>query len=271
MVVNVQLRHRMAERRMTKVELAREVNLEIEILTGRLGTVSERTVHNWLSGSTRWPPEKIRRALKAVFGCTPEELGFVPTGRARTTPEEDVRRRDFIAAAGGTAVTLLTPTPAASAGSRIGITDVQNLQRRFTEVIASDHRHGGRLSIESKAASLADEALELQKNGIATQRIRAQLYASAAAFMSSAMWAAIDGRRFDAALEHHRKAASLAAMSGDSGIQFRIWSHAGSMYRHLGQVGDALAANDVARSLPIARRDPLFASSGTPATRPSTA
>ncbi|MEV7359194.1 helix-turn-helix transcriptional regulator [Kitasatospora sp. NPDC091276] len=262
MVVNVQLRHRMAERRMTKVELAREVNLEIEILTGRLGTVSERTVHNWLSGSTRWPPEKIRRALKAVFGCTPEELGFVPTGRARTTPEEDVRRRDFIAAAGGTAVTVLTPTPAASAGSRIGITDVQNLQRRFTEVIASDHLHGGRLSIESKAASLADEALELQKNGIATQRIRAQLYASAAAFMSSAMWAAIDGRRFDAALEHHRKAASLAAMSGDSGIQFRIWSHAGSMYRHLGQVGDALAANDVARSLPIARRDPLFASLG---------
>ncbi|MFJ6136756.1 hypothetical protein [Kitasatospora sp. NPDC092286] len=139
---------------------------------------------------------------------------------------------------------------------------MQQLQARFTEVVASDHRHGGRLSIETRAGQLADKALALQEHGTATQRIRAQLYASAASFMSSAMWAAIDGRRFDAALQHHQKAASLAAMSGDSGIQFRIWSHAGSLYRHLSRPGDALAANDVARNLPIARRDPLFASLG---------
>ncbi|MFJ7247083.1 XRE family transcriptional regulator [Kitasatospora sp. NPDC098652] len=246
---------------MTKAELAREMNAEVKILTGRLGTVSERTVHNWLTGQTRWPPAKIRLALTAVFNCTPEELGFVPMGRAHGATEEDVRRRDFIAAAGGTAAAALTST-AAAAPRRIGITDIQQLQIRFAEVITSDHRHGGRLSIENRAGQLADEALVLQEHGTATQRIRAQLYASAASFMSSAMWAAIDGRRFDAALRHHQKAASLAAMSGDSSIQFRIWSHAGSLYRHLGRPGDALAANDVARNLPIARRDPLFASLG---------
>lgn len=262
MLANVPLRLRMSERRMTKAELAREVNTEIRALTGKLGSVSERTVHNWLTGATRWPPVKIRLALRAVFACAPEDLGFVPTGRARTTPEDDVRRRDFIAAAGGAAVTVLTSPPAVAAGGRIGVGDVRRLQARFAEVIASDHRHGGRLSIETRATALAEEALGLQKNGTATQRVRAQLYACAASFMSSAMWAAIDGRRFDAALEHHQKAATLAAMSGDSGIQFRIWSHAGSLYRHLGQTGDALAANEVARSLPIARRDPLFASLG---------
>ncbi|MER8100336.1 helix-turn-helix transcriptional regulator [Kitasatospora sp. NPDC094016] len=261
MVANVALRLRMAERRMTKAELAREVNAEVKILTGKLGTVSERTVHNWLTGYTRWPPAKIRLALTAVFDCPPGDLGFVPTGRTRSsTTEEDVRRRDFIAAAGGTAVAALT---GATAGPRrIGISDVQQLQARFAEVVASDHRHGGRISIETRAGQLADEALDLQERGTATQRIRAQLYASAASFMSSAMWAAIDGRRFDAALQHHQKAASLAAMSGDLSIQFRIWSHAGSLYRHLGRPGDSLAANDVARNLPIARRDPLFASLG---------
>lgn len=262
MVANVALRRRMAERRMTKAELAREVNAEIKALTGKPGTVSERTVHNWLTGVTRWPPGKIRVALGAVFDCMPEQLGFAPTGRARTTPEADVRRRDFIAAAGGAAVAALTGTAAAPAPRRIGAADIQLLEARFAEVIASDHRHGGRVSIEAKAVALADEALILQEHGIASQRIRSALYACAASFMSSAMWAAIDGRRFDAALQHHQKAASIAAMSGDSAIQFRIWSHAGSLYRHLGRPGDALAANDVARGLPIARRDPLFASLG---------
>lgn len=262
MVVNAALRSRMTERRMTKTELAREVNAKIKLLTGKLGTVSERTVHNWLTGATRWPPGKIRVALSAVFDCTPEQLGFLPTGRARTTPEADVRRRDFITATGGTAAAILTHAPASAAPDRIGTADIQRLQARFAEVIASDHRHGGRVTIETRAVQLADEALALQERGTASQRIRATLYACAASFMSSAMWAAIDGRRFEAALKHHQKAASIAAMSGDSTIQFRIWSHAGSLFRHLGRPGDALAANDVARGLPIARRDPLFASLG---------
>ncbi len=51
-------------------------------------------------------------------------------------------------------------------------------------------------------------------------------------------------------------------MSGDTAIQFRIWSHAGTLYRHLGRPIDALSANDVARKLPVARRDPMFASLG---------
>ncbi|MQS11828.1 helix-turn-helix transcriptional regulator [Streptomyces kaniharaensis] len=262
MVANILLRRRMAERRMTKAELACEVNNEIEMLTGKAGTVSERTIHNWLTGATRWPPAKIRHALKAVFGCSLEELGFVPTSRTRTTPEEDVRRRDFMTAVGGSVLAAAATTAASTTSRRIGTADIERLQFRFAEVIASDHRLGGRLSIESQAAALADAALALQEHGIATQRIRSALYACAASFTSSAMWAAIDGRRFDAALRHHQKAAYLAAMSGDFSIQFRIWSHAGSLYRHLGRPGDALAANDVARNLPITRRDPLFASLG---------
>ncbi|WP_432715866.1 hypothetical protein [Streptomyces hygroscopicus] len=152
--------------------------------------------------------------------------------------------------------------PGAAAPRRIGMSDVDRLQRRFAEIIASDHRHGGQLGIEQRAAALADEALNLQNSGSATQRVRSRLYACAASFRSSAMWAAIDGRRYDDAQRHMREAQALAEMSGDQAIKFRIWSHAGTMYRHLGRPGDALAANDVARSLHLTRRDPLFASLG---------
>lgn len=140
--------------------------------------------------------------------------------------------------------------------------DVQRLQSRFAEIIASDHRHGGQLGTEERATSLANEALTLQNAGSATQRVRSHLYASAAGFRSSAMWAAIDGRRYSEAITHMREAQTLAEMSGDQAIKFRIWSHAGTMYRHMGRPADALAANDVARGLHITRRDPLFASLG---------
>ncbi|WP_250847597.1 hypothetical protein [Streptomyces hygroscopicus] len=152
--------------------------------------------------------------------------------------------------------------PGAAAPRRIGMSDVDRLQRRFAEIIASDHRHGGQLGIEQRAAALADEALNLQNSGAATQRVRSRLYACAASFRSSAMWAAIDGRRYNDAQRHMREAQALAEMSGDQAIKFRIWSHAGTMYRHTGRPSDALAANDVARSLHLTRRDPLFASLG---------
>lgn len=68
--------------------------------------------------------------------------------------------------------------------------DVERLQLTFADVIASDHRHGGKLAIERRAVALATEALNLQNSGSATQRVRNNLYACAASFRSSAMWAA---------------------------------------------------------------------------------
>ncbi|MFD7415103.1 helix-turn-helix domain-containing protein [Kitasatospora purpeofusca] len=261
MADNLVLRRFMDDPGLTQAELAHRVNLEIARLTGKPGTVSERTVYNWLTGKTSWPPVKHREALRAVFGCTGPDLGFVqPEGGHRPHPEDDVKRRSFMTAVTGTA--LAVGSAAAAAPRRVGHSDVERLNTRFADVIASDHRHGGRLSIEARAEALADEALDLQQRGAASQRVRAALFGCAASFMSSALWAAIDGRRFDTALRHHERAASLAAMSGDAAIQFRIWSHAGSLYRHLRKPNEALAANDVARNLPIARRDPLFASLG---------
>jgi transcriptional regulator with XRE-family HTH domain len=256
------LKQRMDDQGFTQAELAEVMNGDLRA-AGYEGTISDRTVRNWLTGKTQWPHQRQRAALEAVFNCPVTELGFVPRGdSSRSVPEDPVHRRRFIGATAAAAVAAVSVAPAYAAQPRVGMNDVQRLLSKFAVLIASDHRYGGKLTIETQASALAGEALALQARGTATQRVRGALYGCAASFTSSALWAAIDGRRFDAAQRHFDRASSLASMSGDPTIAFRIWSHAGSLYRHMARPADALAANDVARRLPIARRDPLFASLG---------
>ncbi|WP_063736867.1 helix-turn-helix transcriptional regulator [Streptomyces sp. RTd22] len=256
MGVNVILKRRLVELGLTQDELARQMNDAIEEITGRPGDVSARTVRNLVNGSTTRPIGRTCAALAKVFGCSVDDLGFA-SPRTAAPQEDPVRRRTFMTSAAGAAV-----VPGLGAPRRVGHSDVKRLEATFAAIIAQDHRYGGRVSIETQASDLADEALSLLQRGTASQRVRNSIYACAASFTSSALWAAIDGRRFDAALRYVDRASSLAVMSGDLTIQFRIWSHAGTLYRHLGRPVDALAANDVARNLPITRRDPLFASLG---------
>jgi hypothetical protein len=255
----------MADAGLTQQGLADALNAELRA-AGQRDTVGDRTVRHWLSGSTHWPQPPQRTGLEAVFDCPVTELGFYPPRRTPvptvTTEDDQVLRRSFLSAVTATAAGTVVPPSPPTASTRIGMSDVRRLQRQFAEILADDHRRGGRTSTEYHALALSEEAIELQQVGAATAPVRSALYGTAAAFVSSAMWAAIDSRRFDAAGGYRDRAASLAAMSGDLGIQFRIWSHAGSLYRLMGRPADAIAANDVARALPITKRDPLFASLG---------
>ena len=255
----------MAEHGYSANRLADAVNSAMERLTGRPGGLDGSSVRAWKAGRVTWPKSVTRKALEDVSGLPAVALGFVPRSRPPTAPaaaqqeDLDMKRRSLV---GGIAAAAAAAAAPGTASRRIGMSDVNRLNQRFTEIIASDHRHGGQLGTVQRAAALADEALNLQNAGSATQRVRSSIYASAAAFRSSAMWAAIDGRRYDIAKGHMREAQALAEMSGDQAIKFRIWSHAGTMYRHMGRPADAIAANDVARNLHVTRRDPLFASLG---------
>ncbi|WP_338684822.1 XRE family transcriptional regulator [Streptomyces acidiscabies] len=256
---NVVLEAWMAEHGYSSNRLADAVNKAVEQLTGRPGGLDGSSVRDWKAGRVKWPKSATRKALENVTGLPAVALGFVPRGRKPASLQQedpDMKRRSLVGGIAAAAVAAAAPP------RRIGMGDVDRLQQRFTEIIASDHRHGGQLGIEQRAAALADEALNLQNAGSASQRVRSSLYACAASFRSSAMWAAIDGRRFEDAKVHMREAQTLAEMSGDQAIKFRIWSHAGTLYRHMGRPADALAANDVARNLHITRRDPMFASLG---------
>lgn len=65
---NLALHKHMQEAQVNQAELARLVNTEIEKFTGKLGTVSERTVQNWLSGTSKWPPSRCARLLREYSG-----------------------------------------------------------------------------------------------------------------------------------------------------------------------------------------------------------
>ncbi|MCX4546593.1 XRE family transcriptional regulator [Streptomyces sp. NBC_01565] len=259
----------MEDQQLSARALADLVNREVGEITGRLGGLDDSSIRAWRSGRVRCPKSVQLRALENVSGRPAAALGFVRRSRTPGTPPRQetppVERRTLFTAAVGVVVGAAGSYPAAAAAAaprRIGMSDVARLQQRFTDIIAADHRHGGRTGIEHQARALAGDALRLQQQGAASQRVRASLYAAAAAFWSSAMWAAIDGRRFEDARGHLREAQNIASMSGDQAIQFRIWSHAGTMYRHMNRPGDADAANAVARNLGISRRDPMFASLG---------
>ncbi|WP_432013657.1 Tat pathway signal protein [Streptomyces cucumeris] len=251
----------MTEHKVTANELAERVNSAIADFTGSYGTSTERGVFRWLSGEIAWPHARQRIALERVTGRSPTELGFRPRGRrlAPASSEEDpMYRRAFLAAASATGASLASP--AAASPRRLGSADVDRLNAKLAAVVSMDNRYGGTPELEQHAAALAQETLALQQRGTASSRIRSELYAVAAAFTTSATWAAIDGRRLDAAQGHLNQAVTLAGLAGSSAAQFRVWDKASLLYRQLGRPADAMAAAEASRSTAIARRDPLFAS-----------
>lgn len=251
----------MNENGLLQRELVDALNDELEA-SGARPSVGDRTVRTWLTGKSRWPHPAKRRALEAVFECPIEELGFTPPPSPAPPSEEDddLIRRGFMKGVAGTAAAAALPTSGPPASRRrIGTSDVQRLGAKLGRLVADDDKHGGTHTVEQGALTYAREALNLQETGSASQRVRGQLYSLAASFTDAAMWAAIDGGRLDSARQHLNEAVTLANLSSDSEVQFRVWGHAGALYRHLGQYQRALDCDQAARSTPAAR-NPLFAS-----------
>lgn len=259
----------MHHHQVTAVELAELVNDAMEQLTGRCGAVSERTVFRWLSGENRWPQDRQRLALENVTGCPATRLGFVPRGRrpapAPAPQEAPVRRRAFIAVTTGTAVAVTTSHAAAtpqraSVRPTVGLGDVQRLRSRLAELYEQDDRNGGGADLEEQANIEIRRTLGLQQNGSATGRVRSRLYALAAAFTATALWAAVDSGRLDDAHRYMEQAVTLAGLSGDGQVQHQTWRYAAMLADQRGRHTDAIAAAEAAMLTAAHRRDPLYAS-----------
>lgn len=243
-------------------ELTSLVNAAISDLTGRYGTVHDRHIFKLLSGEHRSPNSLLRAALQRVTGRTATELGFVPRGsknsRLSPAPEDDpVYRRAFLAAATAAGASLTAPS---AAQRRLGSADVDRMNAKLAAVVSMDNKYGGTQELQRHAAALAEETVRLQNTHIASSRIRSELYGVAAAFTASAMWAAIDGRRLTEAEPYLNQAVTLAGLANNRHVLFRVWGHAGIMYRHLGRPADAVAAGEAARATSITRSDPVYAS-----------
>jgi transcriptional regulator with XRE-family HTH domain len=271
MADNVLLAAHMKAAGLKQAELAQRLNVRIEELTGKQGTLQDRHVRNWLTGRTRWPQERQRRALEAEFHVTALELGFVPRSRteggepasapASAPPEVPVRRRGFTIATASLTAAALLPVPNATARPRVGMRDVDELERAFDELVAADNARGGTVKLETRALAFAHHAMERQSVGTATERVRSRLYHLAAAFTGTALWAAVDDHRPDRAQRHLERGLTLARLSGNPEVELRLWSHAALLNaQRKGGLHEAIAAAQTARNSPACRRDPLYAS-----------
>ncbi len=242
---------------LTQAELADAVNVRL-MSQGYEGTVSDRTVRNWLTGKTGWPHPRQRAALEAVFGCTAEELGFVPPARRcpTTEPEEPVRRRNFLTATTGTTAAVAVPLVAQHS---VGTSDVIRLRSGVDALVALDAARGGHDELQRTALAGAAEALEKQKLG-ASQRIRQRLFSVAADYTSMAAWSAIDAKRTDRARSLLDRALYLAGMAKDSVAELDVWNLSSILAHHRGAFTEAVDSGHAAQATAIARRDPFYAS-----------
>nr|WP_202486202.1 helix-turn-helix transcriptional regulator [Streptomyces sp. SID4985] len=248
----------LSEAGLTQVELAEAVNDHLRA-HGHEGTVSDRTVRNWLTGKTRWPHPRQREALEAVFGRSAGELGFRPPAgrRSPTRTEDPVHRRNFLTAATGTTaavVPLLATRPYA-----VGTTDVIRLRRGLDALTALDASKGGHEALERAALAGAADALELQKRA-ASQRVRQRLFSVAANYTASAAWSAVDARQSERAHGHLNRALYLAGMAKDPVAELRVWNSHAMLARQQHRHVEAVDAGQAALATAATRRDPLCAS-----------
>jgi len=252
----------MLETDLTQAELAEAVNTRLRA-DGHEGTVSDRTVRNWLAGKTVWPHPRQRQALEAVFGCAAEELGFTPpAGRRGTVPspeqEEPVRRRHFLTVATGTTAGTV-PLVAATRPSSVGTSDVIRLRNGLETLTALDHTRGGHESLESMALTGAGQALRLLGRA-ASQRIRQRLFGVAADYTAAAAWSAIDARRSDRVQPYLNQALYLARMAKDFVAELHVWEVYAMLARERGNYPQAVDTARAEQATTAARRDPFFAS-----------
>ncbi|MFG2132230.1 XRE family transcriptional regulator [Streptomyces sp. NPDC048751] len=257
---NASLNSAMREAGFKQGESAEAVN-EYLRLHGYDGTVSDRTVRNWLTGKTHWPHPRQREALEAVFGCTAEALGFSPptAGPPDSEPESPVRRRNFLTATTGTAAAVVVTPIVDSRPTSVGTSDVIRLRSGLDALMALDAARGGHEGLERAALAGADEALE--KVGLAaSQRIRQRLFSVAANYIATAAWAAIDGHQLDRAQTRLDRALYLAGMAKDPVAQMRVWNSYAMLARQRDQHTEAVDAGYAAQATVIARRDPFYGS-----------
>ncbi|MGK3943362.1 XRE family transcriptional regulator [Streptomyces caeruleatus] len=252
----VSLTAAMAELGFTQAELAEKVNGLLRS-RGCDGTVSDRTVRNWVTGKTKWPHLRQREALEAVFGCTAEELGFhPPAARSITDPESPVRRRTFFSATTGTAVSVVA---ADSRPMRVGSSDVIRLRSGLDALMALDDSRGGHEGLERAALAGADEALGKLAQA-ASQRVRQRLFSLAADYTATAAWSALDARRLDQTQQHLDRALYLAGMAKDPMVEMRVWNSYAMLAHQRREYIQAVDAGYAAQATAITRRNPLFSS-----------
>jgi tetratricopeptide (TPR) repeat protein len=258
---NHKLAARIAKLGFSQAELARQINAEIELLTGNLGNVTDADIRRWLRGQTKWPQDRIRLCVEKVLNASAEDLGFVPRRKRIPPPEEDpVHRRALLTATSGTA--LAVATPYTSAHGRLGIDDVRRFHQDYVAILRQDQAVGGSRKVEDLWVELATRIQSALAASSSSARVRDMLHRLAANVLSGAAFAAIDARSPQRARAHLDKALPFAGLSRDSDTIYQVWNQLTFISSQREHHTEAVAGAEVMKRSSIARGDPLYASLG---------
>lgn len=253
---NEKLAARMVQLSISQAELARQVNAETEVLTGKLGKVTDADVRRWLRGRTKWPQDRIRLPLERVLSTSSEDLGFVP----RKKKADPVRRRTFLNAASGSAMAL--GTSGISDQGRLGIGDVRRFHGDYVAVLRADDAGRGSTKVEDLAVELASRIQSALALSTVSTRVRDMLHRLAAEAICLAAFASLDASAPQRARAHLDRALAFAGLSRDSETMYHVWNHMFLASSQSENHAEAVAGAEVMKRSSIARRDPLYASLG---------
>ncbi len=258
---NRKLAARIAALGFSQAELARQINAEIELLTGKPGNVTDADIRRWLRGETKWPQDRIRLCLEKVLGASAEDLGFVPRKKRIAPPEEDpVHRRALLAATSGAALAIAAPY--APAHGRLGVNDVRRFHQDYVAIVRQDRAVGGSREVEKLAVELASRIQSTLAVSSSSTRVRDMLHRLAADVFGSAAFAAIDAKSPRRARVHLHEALIFAGLSRDSETMYQVWNHLTLTSRQHENYAEAVAGSEVMKRSSTARRDSLYASLG---------
>ena len=167
---------------------------------------------------------------------------------AKAEEEENVKRRHFLTHAASVAMggcvfgasegdwfptSAQTPAP-----TRIGMTDVQQVQAATKALRDLDYRYGGGTCRDAVVAQLswAQQLLEAD----AKDHVRQELLVSLADMHSLAGWTSFDTGLLDPARGHFGKALEYAKQAGDNSLAANVLYRMGRVYLHHQQPNEAL-------------------------------
>ncbi|MGW7519160.1 XRE family transcriptional regulator [Streptomyces sp. NPDC054796] len=256
MYANARLEARINQLGYSQAELARRINVEIELLTGRTGCLTDADIRRWLRGDTKWPQDRIRLCAEKVLQASSQNLGFVP--RSKRSKDDPVHRRRFLTSTSGAAVAVASGTVAAP---RLGMSDVGRLELDYRRILRSERTIGGSRPVENQAVELATR-IESAFADAGSDSVRRHFYRLASDVTCTAAFAALDAKAPQRARPHLERALTFAGLSRDAQAVYRVWDQLMLNSSMRENHAEAAASADVMKRSAAARRDPLFASLG---------
>src|SRR6266404_7916851 len=206
-------------------ELARELGEDV--------CVTARQFHRWRAQSPPCPRPAHLRVLHALFGVTPQAMGF--TGRADATAAQAtshiprhnlnvVERREFLAtgtAVGAAALGLTPGEPAASplaAGAPVGAAQVRELRCALANLYALDDAYGG-ADVRPLAVRLLRRIRRVINTGSYPDTTGRQLQLAAGQTAEHCGWLCFDAGRQDDARRYWGEALTAATILHDEPLE----------------------------------------------------